>query len=134
MARRNPFGVFSPVNTEHLFRRYYLDRPSFVDGTAEFHAICANHTPRGGRILEIGAGPSNATSDYLSTLGPVVGADVTDEVSTNRALKEWRLFDGETLPFDSASFDTCVSNYVMEHVENPRRLTARSGASCVARR
>ena len=39
----------------------YLDRfygsQWHVDGTTEFHAMCAAHIPSGATILEIGAGP-----------------------------------------------------------------------------
>ena len=46
-------------------------------------------------------------------------------------------FDGIQLPFDEASFDLCVSNYVLEHVAHPRqhfrevaRVLRSGGAYC----
>lgn len=107
-------------DTTPLFERYYHNQPGFLDGTAEFHALCEKWLGRG-KILEIGAGPSNQTSDFLATLGPTWGIDVSGEVADNRALQEGLVYDGVTLPFEDASFDGCVSNYVLEHVEVAER-------------
>jgi SAM-dependent methyltransferase len=106
--------------TALLFQSYYFARQDFIDGTAEFHAMCAQALGGASRILEIGAGPSNATTRYLSTIAPVVGLDVSPEALSNDAVSEAHVYDGRTIPFVDASFDGCVSNYVLEHVENPR--------------
>jgi SAM-dependent methyltransferase len=106
-------------DTKALFDRYYWSKPDFRNGTEQFHALCAANLARGGALLEIGAGPSNATSDYLATLGPLTGLDVSEEVRGNTALAEARVFDGRAFPFADASFSGCVSNYVLEHVEDP---------------
>jgi ubiquinone/menaquinone biosynthesis C-methylase UbiE len=81
--------------------------------------MCAAALGRSSQILEIGAGPSNATTRFLSTIGTVVGLDVSPEVLGNDAVAEARQYDGRTIPFPDASFDGCVSNYVLEHVEHP---------------
>jgi SAM-dependent methyltransferase len=105
--------------TTGLFKRFYYDRASFVDGTTEFHRLCSERIGSGKQILEIGAGPPNQTSVFLSSLGFLKGIDVSDEVLRNSALQEAKVFDGNHIPYDACSFDACVSNYVMEHVENP---------------
>lgn len=104
--------------------RYYDRSRGFIDGTAEFHGLCASVIPRGSRILEIGAGPSNASSDYLATLGELTGLDVDPDVRGNRALRESFVFDGGAFPFEDGAFDACVSNYVLEHVPDPPRHLA----------
>jgi SAM-dependent methyltransferase len=81
--------------------------------------MCAALIPTGSDILEIGAGPSNPTSRYLSSLGRLSGVDIDPAVRSNDALKEVRVLDTWTYPFADASFDACVSNYVLEHVEDP---------------
>ena len=53
--------------------RFYGRSRRWVDGTTEFHAMCAALIPAGSDILEIGAGPSNPTSRYLSSLGRLSG-------------------------------------------------------------
>jgi SAM-dependent methyltransferase len=105
--------------TDALFARYYFDAPGFVNGTAEFHDVCRESFPAGGRLLEIGAGPANLTSAFLAGLGTLVGVDVSAEIGGNHALSGGAVFDGKMLPFGDACFDGCVSNHVLEHVADP---------------
>jgi SAM-dependent methyltransferase len=118
---------------------FYSGRPDWVDGTTEFHHLCRSQL-RGGAIVEIGAGPTNATSAFLATLGTVHGIDVSDEVEGNAHLAEAKVMrpDG-SFPFDDEAFDGAVSNYVAEHVADPRlhlrevRRVLRPGAPYVFR-
>ena len=73
----------------------------------------------GSKILEIGAGPTNGTTELLSGIGTVTGADVDPEVLRNDFCAEARVFNGIRLPFPESSFDACVSDWVLEHVEDP---------------
>ena len=107
------------MTTDHLFSRYYYSTPDFVDGTTRFHSLCARYIPRAGAILEIGPGPSNPTSEYLRSFGAVTGVDVSAEAATNSALTSAIVYNGRQFPFDGNSFHACVSNYVLEHVEDP---------------
>jgi SAM-dependent methyltransferase len=105
--------------TNALFQRFYFSKPWYVSGTALFHELVKSRAPKNADILEIGAGPSNKTSDYLSTLGRVTGLDIDKAVKTNHALGEAHVFDGKQFPFPDHSFAVCVSNYVLEHVPDP---------------
>jgi SAM-dependent methyltransferase len=104
--------------------RYYDRSRGFIDGTSEFHLLCASVIPSGARILEIGSGPSNPSSDFLATLGELTGLDVDPDVRGNRALRRSSVFDGGAFPFEDGAFDACVSNYVLEHVPDPLRHLA----------
>jgi SAM-dependent methyltransferase len=125
------------MKTDQLFTKYYYSRPEFVDGTTEFHNLCAQFIAVGQKILEIGPGPANATSAFLASRGPVVGVDVSDEVLGNKYLVEARLYNGRQLPFEDASFPACVSNYVLEHIQDAkehfyevRRVLRPGGVYC----
>jgi len=109
----------TPASTQHLYERFYWSRPGFVDGTKAFHEMCRAHLAGARDILEIGAGPANPTSKFLTTLGRVVGVDVSEEIQANDAMAERYVFDGGRLPFGDRSFDGVVSNYVLEHVADP---------------
>jgi SAM-dependent methyltransferase len=105
------------------WQEIYLDRfygsQGHVDGTTEFHAMCAAHIPSGAAILEVGAGPSNPTSRYLSALGRLSGLDVDPAVRSNQYLKEAKVLETGSYPFADSCFDACVSNYVLEHIADP---------------
>jgi SAM-dependent methyltransferase len=105
---------------ERFMARFYDRARGWQDGTTEFHALCAAAVPRGARILEIGAGASNATSRFLATLGPVHGLDPDAGVLANDALTQARVLEGDRFPYDDGAFDACVSDWVVEHVRDPR--------------
>jgi len=105
--------------TQHLFEKYYFSRPGYTGGTRPFHDICTQKIRHGSKILEIGAGPTNATTEMLCRIGSVTGVDVDPEVLGNSFCAKAQVFDGSRLPFPDATFDACVSNWVLEHVEDP---------------
>jgi SAM-dependent methyltransferase len=108
------------MRTQALFDRYYFLNPAYVGGTELFHRLCKARFTIEGRILEIGAGPANSTTAFLAELGSVSGLDVSDEVRNNPHISDAHVYDGITMPFPNEQFDLCVSNYVLEHVTNPR--------------
>jgi len=109
---------------KRAFRRHYHSRPGWVTGTERFHALLREKLAPGGRILEIGAGPSNTTTRFLAEIGEVTGLDLDPDVENNDACTEARVYDGGAFPLPDGHFDSVVSNYVLEHVENPARMAA----------
>ena len=107
------------ASTDALFDRYYYDRPDFQNGQDRFFDLVERAVPADGRILEIGAGPENARTKRWAQMGAVTGVDISDEVFDNPDLVHAERFDGLRLPFPDATFDACVSVYVLEHVEHP---------------
>jgi SAM-dependent methyltransferase len=124
---------------ERAKKRFYDPAGGWIDGTDEFHALLAGAVEAPRRILEIGAGPSNPSSRFLATLGQVTGLDVDPDVRTNTDLARAEVFDGSVFPFADATFDLCASNYVLEHVPDPRvhfeevRRVLRPGGAYVFR-
>lgn len=95
------------MDTSPLFDRYYCSSPAFADATRAFHHdVCRQHLPEHGGILEIGPGAQSATSAFLSSLGTLVGVDISAEGEVNPAQAEFRTCDGKMLPFSDASFET----------------------------
>lgn len=98
--------------------RFYNPAKGWVNGTREFHELCASVISKGSKILEIGPGPGNPTSRLLATLGEVHGVDPDPVIKTNEALASATVLEGDRFPFPDASFDACVSDYCLEHVSD----------------
>lgn len=107
---------------DRLFARYYSDQK--YNGTLQFWRFIDRYIDGPCRILEIGAGPTNATTEYLSGKGSVTGIDIDEAVKGNKHCIEAVTYDGVHMPFDDGSFDLAVSSYVFEHVEKPAELLA----------
>jgi len=104
--------------SQALLEKYY-PKSRFEGGTLPFFRLCREKIPSHSRILEIGAGPTNACSETLSGIGDVTGIDIDPDVKSNRFLSSAVVYDGSKMPFEDESFDACVSNWVLEHVEHP---------------
>ena len=101
---------------QEYLARFYDPAQGWVNGTQEFHDLCAAAIPRGARILEIGPGPSNKTSRFLATVGPLHGLDPDPAAAQNDALEGFERLAGDRYPFADGSFAACVSNYAIEHI------------------
>jgi SAM-dependent methyltransferase len=105
---------------DRYLRRFYFGEPGWVDGTTEFHQLCREVIAPGAKIVEIGAGPTNATSRFLAGLGAVHGLDPDPDVRDNSSLETASVLGEDGLfPFPDGSFDACVADNVVEHVAHP---------------
>jgi len=111
-------GHSSMTWQESYLKTYYYGVPGWTDGTTEFHQLCARVIRPGSSILEIGSGASNHTSAFLAELGTLRGVDIDADVKMNASLAEAHVITGDQYPFSNHTFDVCVSNYVVEHVEH----------------
>lgn len=107
------------MGTTELYQRYYFSHSDYLSGTVQFHNMIREVVSPPARILEIGPSSGGQTSMLLRGLGELTGIDVDPLVLTNPSLHHARVYDGTELPFEDASFDLCVSDYVLEHVTNP---------------
>ena len=139
---------------DRYVHRFYRSRPGWVDGTVEFfNFIRRNATPASTastastaqpatvdnsqpspptRVLELGPGPQSPTTRFLvSTFGPVDGLDVDPDIRNNPDLRERTVYDGRLWPLPDRSYDLIVSDFVLEHVEDPA-TTFREAARVLA--
>ncbi len=106
---------------ERYLERFYPTVSGYLDGMTEFHRLCATVIPADSNILEIGSGPSNPTSRFLTSRGKLTGVDVDPAVHTNDALDTAFVLSDDRYPVEDDSFDACVSDYVVEHLTDPAR-------------
>lgn len=108
---------------ERALWKYYYGRPQWKDGTTQFWQYIQQSICHGSSILEVGAGPTNKTTEFLSRLGRVTGLDIDPAVRTNEHCSNAVVYDGTHIPFDTDSCDFVVSDFVCEHLKDPPALT-----------
>jgi len=84
------------------------------------------------KVLDFGAGRGSALHedpcDYRRELqrlqgkvASIVGVDIDDEINKHPSLDEINIIKiGETLPYSDSTFDLIVSDYVFEHIDEPK--------------
>src|SRR5437879_8778057 len=106
--------------TEDYLNRYYRARPGCVGGTTQFHELCRTYIRNDSRVCELGAGPSNTTTEFVSKIsGSLIGLDVNSSVVQNKFLRKAVVYDGKAFPLPSSSLDVVVTDFVNEHLEDP---------------
>lgn len=109
------------MSIEALEEKFYRSKPGWKDGTVEFHEIidCMCSTDES-VLLEVGPGPDNQTSAYLSARSRRLdGLDIDPRARSNGELDNVFIYDGGRFPIADESYDLVVADYVMEHVEEP---------------
>ena len=112
------------IISERLHDRFYSG-PRY-DGTLLFYDWVREHASAETRLLNMGAGPPtrNPTRIFKGTVAEVVGADVDKCVFGNDELDRAVLIQNGRLPLSDETFDLALSDYVLEHVENPAQFLA----------
>ena len=92
---------------------------------ALYRAAVARHTRSGARALHFGCGwdRSGVAAQLAAAGAEVHGLDVDPEVAERYPQRFW-LTNGGRLPFADRSFDLVCSEYVFEHVADPRAVMA----------
>ena len=96
------------------------------------------HLKQGVSLLDSGYGPGSITVDLAQEIapGPVVGVDLDEgslDVARELANKQgvsnvsFQIGSVDDLPFPDASFDTVVSNQVVNHFNDPMKTLEEMG-------
>ncbi len=121
-----------------LQERYYPECAfggySYVNGTIRFYLRVQSLLRPSDVVLDVGCGPMQRWhSDNPDSIGfkmrmlrgrcqRVIGLDVISSSANNPALDEFRLIEGPRWPVDDASIDLVVTDFVLEHIEDPQQF------------
>lgn len=93
--------------------------------------VAAAQVRPGQRVLDVGCGTGVLAREVARRTGPdgsVVGLDANEDMlavaATRYAGVDWRLGSAEALPFESASFDAVVSQFMLMFVPEPAAAVA----------
>lgn len=104
------------------------------DGSIQFYMRVNALLSPDMHVLDLGAGRGvqfEGASPFRRQLvvlkgkvAKITGVDVDDAVLTNPELDEALLYDGTRLPFPDASFDLVLSDWVLEHIQDPQMFSS----------
>lgn len=105
-----------------LDRRWYPDCTDSWDDEM-FRARVVPHLNGDSRVLDLGAGAGIVSQmNFRGLAGQVSGIDLDPRVTSNPFLDDSRVASGEDIPYGDNTFDVVLSDNVLEHLPDPRRV------------
>lgn len=106
------------MKIDELYKKYYLNKQGWIDGTTQFKRMIEAHLTNELEILDIGAG-RRSVHNLRGHVGKVVGIDISDGVLDNTNLDEAYQCSVLRMPFEDNRFAVAFADYVFEHLEYP---------------
>jgi SAM-dependent methyltransferase len=107
-----------------------------VDGTLIFYSHVNALLAPSAVVLDIGCGRGAYASDSVAVrrnlrvlkgrCRRVIGIDVDSAAAVNPSLDEFRQIEGGDWPVEDEAVDVCISDWVLEHVEDPDQFFAEA--------
>ena len=105
---------------EEYTNRYYRSRPGWKDAKDEFFDLIRSEVDPSATVLDLGAGPVNPTTLFLSrTFEAVDALDIEPACGAGERLRNAFVYDGGAFPLDDESYDAVVCDFVLEHIRQP---------------
>lgn len=108
------------LQVENLKKKYYLGDKK--DGTVIFYSWLRQYVKKEFVVLNIGAGQTadRRVRSLKGEVNQVIGVDISNEVLENKDLDRALVIEKDKIPFPNNYFDLCFSDFVMEHIDDPR--------------
>lgn len=106
-------------------RRYKSEHPNWDDSMVLLVELLKSRLSNGMSVLDAGCGKHNFVLDELSFLHfkEKIGLDATKEVTEgNQSVDRIVYGNLNSIPFPDNSFDLVTSLWVLEHLENPKKV------------
>jgi SAM-dependent methyltransferase len=112
--------------SQKLVEYFYSDEK--YNGTKRFYDLIRTDARPDTIMLNLGAGPAtrSAIRQFKGTVHEVCGADIDPVVMSNDELDKAVLIENGKVDFPSGYFDLIYSDFVIEHVENPKEFLAET--------
>lgn len=131
------------MNTQDYIQKYARARPIFLSVLrGKEAALYQKLLPLNGPILDVGCGDGFFARITFGTKRIDVGLDMPDsrinEARTQNIYKKIVTYDGVHIPFQARSFQTVMTNSVLEHVDHLSRVIKemyrilKPGGICIA--
>ena len=135
-----------------LIKKYYPESTyggyTDIDGTVVFYTRVNAILNSTDTLLDLGCGRGEYGEDdvefrknlriFKGKVSKVIGIDLDEDARSNPYLDEFLLFQGGTWPIADDSIDIIVSDWVLEHVEDPdtyfseaKRVLKDNGRLCI---
>jgi ubiquinone/menaquinone biosynthesis C-methylase UbiE len=111
----NSLKLHSIQTLEEKF--YPVQYKEVADSTSLLQRETRRRIRAGGCLLDIGAGSGRGYRHFYGV--QTTGIDVSDEVLSNPFLDHAIVADASALPLPDCSFDTVISDYAFEHLDDP---------------
>ncbi|TET73478.1 MAG: class I SAM-dependent methyltransferase [Candidatus Aminicenantes bacterium] len=109
------------MKIDNLYKRCYLNKKGWIDGTSQFKKMVESHLNNELEILDLGAGSGDSQHKYKGCVRKVVGVDISEEVLTNSNLDEAYQCCVTNMPFEDNRFDVAFADYLIEHLGEPTK-------------
>jgi SAM-dependent methyltransferase len=103
-----------------------------IDGTVKFYVRVRSLIQPDTVVLDIGCGRGEVGHDDVpfhrqlrdlrNSATKVIGIDVDKAADQNPRIDQFRLITTSSWPIEDKSIDICISDWVIEHLEDPRAL------------
>lgn len=105
--------------TQKLYKKFYLDKENWIDGTSLFIKLIQGRLKPDFKILDIGAGKGKNSTNFKGEVKQVIGLDIDLIIKENPYLDDRIIGDIHSIPFKNSQFDIVIADYVLEHLNHP---------------
>jgi len=105
---------------QHIFARWY---PNFRNAGEQYQDLIAAVVTPDTALIDVGCGRMSLAEAAIHTTSRSVGVDLRlNDLQHNTTVRQRVLANAEHLPFASASFDVLVSQWTIEHLQDPQSV------------
>lgn len=116
-------SIFFNNNNEqknYISEKLYKLYPEFKTGGYFFRKYLKNYIHSNATILDAGCGDNGMISEFKSLSGLIIGIDINENLLNKNNIVDKKIIGNlEQIPLDNNSVDIIVSEFVLEHLQNP---------------